>query len=72
MLHALTLKEQLCTAIERHGLAEVLDRMTDLIHASDYANGDQIVKLLEDATRLALVQNDASAVLTLPSNRLAS
>ena len=53
-----TLKEQLDAAITRHGLAEVLDRLAELTHASDYANGGQIVKLLEDACHLSLVESD--------------
>lgn len=62
LTHAQTLKEQLCTAIERHGLAEVLDRLAELTHASHIANRDEITKHLEDACHLALVEEDVPPV----------
>lgn len=62
LTHALTLKEQLDAAISRHGLAEVLDRLAELAHTRGIANSSQITKLLEDATHLALVEEDTITV----------
>ncbi|MBD2771203.1 hypothetical protein [Iningainema tapete] len=55
-----TLKEQLDICIEEHGLAEVLDRLTDLAHerckrSEKPCDCTRITNLLEEATREALV-----------------
>lgn len=55
---AKTLKIHLLELIERHGLAEVLDRLAEVTHASSMANASQLTNLLEQATQLALVEEE--------------
>lgn len=49
-----TLKQSLEELIDRHGLAEVLDRLADITHTYNTDQSSQITNHLEQATHQAL------------------